>query len=111
MNGTAFLAYLQQALVPTLQPGDIVICDNLASHKVAEVAQVLESVGAQILYLPPYSPDLNPIEMAFAKLKSHLRKARARTYPKLIGATAKALDRFHPHHCSNFIKHSQYQTS
>lgn len=108
MNGAAFLAYVKQALVPTLRAGDIVICDNLASHKVAGVAQAIEAVGATIIYLPAYSPDLNPIEMAFAKLKSHLRKACARTFPKLIKAVARALDLFTPEHCSNFFTHAQY---
>jgi transposase len=108
MNGAAFLAYIQQALVPTLVPGDLVICDNLASHKVAGVAQALEAVGAKIHYLPPYSPDLNPIEMAFAKLKSHLRHAKARTFPKLLRSVAKALDQFSPTHCTNFLTHAQY---
>jgi transposase len=108
MNGPAFLAYIQQAVVPTLRPGDIVICDNLASHKVAGVAQALETVGAQIIYLPPYSPDLNPIEMAFAKLKSLLRKAKARTFSALIKALAKALNEFTPQQCSNFLIQAQY---
>lgn len=110
MNGDAFLAYIEQVLAPTLQAGDIVVCDNLASHKVAGVAKALAAVGASILYLPPYSPDLNPIEMAFAKLKSHLRKAKARTFAALVKVLDSILDLFTPTHCTNFIRHAQYKT-
>jgi transposase len=81
MNGEAFLAYVEQALVPELRPGDIVIMDNLPAHKVHGVRQAIEAVGASLRYLPPYSPDFNPIEMAFAKLKALLRAAAARTIP------------------------------
>jgi transposase len=108
MNGNCFLAYLQQVLIPDLRPGDTVICDNLASHKVAGVAQLIEAAGAAMRYLPPYSPDLNPIEMAFAKLKNHLRKAKARHFDKLIVATEKAINSFLPIHCANFLKHAGY---
>lgn len=79
MNGDVFRAYVEQQLAPTLRPGDVVIMDNLASHKVSGVRQAIEAVGAELVYLPPYSPDLNPIEQAFAKLKALLRSAAART--------------------------------
>ena len=83
MNQDAFLTYLEKCLGPTLRPGDIVIADNLSSHKGERVAEILQSFGATILYLPPYSPDLNPIELAFSKLKSHLRSAAARSLDDL----------------------------
>lgn len=89
MNGLIFRAYVEQFLVPTLAPGDIVIMDNLPAHKVTDVRQAIEGVGAKLLYLPPYSPDLNPIEMMFSKLKTLLRKAAERTIDGLwrtIGA-------------------------
>ena len=91
MNGEAFLAYVEQALVPELRPGDIVIMDNLPAHKVHGVRQAIEAAGASLRYLPPYSPDFNPIEMAFAKLKALLRAAAARTIPDLWQAIADAL--------------------
>ena len=87
MNGEAFLAYVEQALVPELRPGDIVIMDNLPAHKVHGVRQAIEADGASLRYLPPYSPDFNPIEMAFAKLKALLRAAAARTIPDLWQAS------------------------
>ena len=83
MNGVAFQAYVGQVLVPTLTPGDIVVMDNLPAHKGASVRSLIEAAGAHLLYLPPYSPDFNPIENAFSKLKSILRKAAARTIPTL----------------------------
>jgi len=94
MNGEAFLAYVEQALVPELRPRDIVIMDNLPAHKVHGVRQAIEAAGARLRYLPPYSPDFNPIEMAFAKLKALLRAAAARTIPDLWQAIADALRRF-----------------
>jgi transposase len=93
MNGPMFLAYVKQCLVPTLKRGDIVVMDNLPVHKVAGVQQAIEAAGATLLYLPPYSPDLNPIEMAFSKFKAHLRKAAEHTIPGLlrkIGRVVKA---------------------
>jgi len=108
VNGEIFLAYIQQSLVPTLNPGDLVICDNLSSHKVKGVRQAIEACGAGLLYLPPYSPDLTPIEMAFAKLKSHLRKACARTPKALLAALKRALEAFTPDHCANFFAHARY---
>jgi transposase len=110
MNGDAFLAYVEQFLAPELTAGDIVICDNLASHKVHGVAQAIAARGASLQYLPPYSPDLNPIEMAFAKLKAHLRESAERSFEGLHTATAKALDSFSPAHCANFFRHANYAT-
>ena len=111
MNGPAFLAYVEQFLAPQLAPGDIVICDNLASHKVSGVAQAIEARSAHLLYLPAYSPDLNPIEMAFAKLKAHLRHAAQRSFDGLQAALAQALDSFSPDHCANFFRHANYATN
>jgi transposase len=111
MNGPAFLAYIEQFLAPQLVPGDIVICDNLASHKVSGVAQAIEARGARLLYLPAYSPDLNPIEMAFSKLKAHVRHAAQRTFAGLETAVAQALDTFLPVHCANFLRHANYATN
>jgi len=110
MNGPAFLAYLGQCLRPELRAGDIVICDNLSAHKVAGVREAIEASGATLRYLPPYSPDLNPIEQAFAKLKTRLRAAAARTYEGLIEATSSSLDSFMPSHCQGFFRHAQYAT-
>jgi transposase len=84
MNGPIFLAYVKQCLVPTLKRGDIVLMDNLPVHKVAGVAEAIEAAGATLIYLPKYSPDLNPIELAFSKLKAHLRKAAEHTIPRLL---------------------------
>ena len=95
-------------LAPALRPGDIVVMDNLAAHKVAGIRQAIEAAGARLFYLPPYSPDLNPIENAFAKLKAHARKAAARTIEALEVATANALNAFHPAHCQNLFAHAGY---
>ena len=108
INGEIFLAYVEQMLVPTLVPGDIVVMDNLGSHKVAGVRQAIEAVGATLIYLPPYSPDLNPIEQLFAKLKALLRKAAARTFEALIAAIAAALDAFTSGECSNYFANAGY---
>jgi transposase len=94
MDSLAFEAYVTQVLVPTLGPGDIVVMDNLAAHKRAEIAIAIEAAGARLLYLPPYSPDLNPIEMAFAKLKAALRKAAARSIDALVNYRRRS-DRLH----------------
>jgi transposase len=109
MDGNCFLAYVEQVLAPTLGQDDIVVMDNLASHKVAGIKQAIEAKGATLRYLPPYSPDLNPIEQAIAKLKSHLRKEAARTFEALIDAIARTLDKFSPHHCANFIANAGYR--
>jgi transposase len=108
MNGKAFLTYVETQLCPTLKPGDIVVADNLSSHKVAGVRERIEAVGAKILYLPPYSPDLNPIEQAFAKLKALLRKAMARSFDALWKTIGKLLDLFSKHECRNFLRNSGY---
>jgi len=108
MNGAIFKAYLEQCLVPTLKPGDIVVMDNLSSHKSDDVRQIIEAAGARLLYLPPYSPDLNPIEMAFAKLKAHLRKAAERSMPALWDRMGMILDTFSPTECANFFSHAGY---
>ena len=108
MNGPAFKAYVEQVLAPSLKPGDIAVMDNLSSHKVDGVRQAIKNAGAFLLYLPPYSPDLNPIELAFAKLKALLRKAVARTVENLWQTIADLLNQFHPDECRNFIKHAGY---
>ena len=108
MDGSAFEAYVTQVLVPTLRPGDIVVMDNLPAHKRAEVRIAIEAVGARLLYLPPYSPDLNPIEMAFAKLKAALRKAAARSIEALVNAIAATLVTFTAQECLNFFAASGY---
>jgi len=104
-----FLAWVQQHLIKELRPGDIVIMDNLSSHKVKGVAEALESVGASARFLPPYSPDLNPIEMAFAKLKQLIRSAKQRTIESLWNTCGKVLDRFTETDFRNFIRHAGYR--
>ena len=111
INGASFLAYVQQVLVPTLKPGDIVILDNLSSHKVAGVREAIETAGAELRYLPPYSPDLNPIEQMFAKLKALLRKIAARSVEALWTAIGDLVDTFAPDECRNYIRHSGYGRS
>jgi transposase len=108
INGDCFRAWTEQSLAPTLQPGDIVILDNLSSHKVASVRAAIEARGAQLVYLPPYSPDLNPIEQLFAKLKHFLRKARARTVDTWHDAIGKLLDLFSSNECRNDIRNAGY---
>jgi transposase len=109
MDGSCFLAYVEQVLAPTLQPGDIVVMDNLASHKVAGIKQAIEAKGATLRYLPPYSPDFNPIEQAISKLKAHLRREAARTFETLIQAIARTLTKFTPIECANFITNAGYR--
>jgi transposase len=108
MNGDIFRAYVEQVLAPTLKPGDVVILDNLGSHKVAGVREAIEARGATLVYLPPYSPDLNPIEQAFAKLKALLRKIAARTVSRLWDAIGDLLDRFTPQECANYLANAGY---
>lgn len=108
INGQRFLAWIEQALVPTLESGDIVVMDNLSAHKVAGVRQAIEAKGAKIAYLPPYSPDLNPIEQLFAKLKHLLRKTKARTVDALWKAIGQLLDQFDPDECKNYLANSGY---
>lgn len=111
MDGAMFVAYLQKVLAPELRPGDLVICDNLSSHKVHGAAEAIAACGAELLHLPAYSPDFNPIEMAFAKLKAHLRQAASRTLQRLQHATVEALDSFSAEHCRNFFAHAEYATT
>jgi transposase len=108
INGEIFLAYIQQHLAPSLKPGDIVIMDNLSSHKVAGVQEAIEAAGASLMFLPPYSPDFNPIEQVFAKLKALLRKASERTVSALWDRIGSLLDRFEPAECRNYFRHSGY---
>jgi transposase len=110
MNGDTFRAYVEQFLVPTLKKGDIVIMDNLPSHKVSGIREAIEAAGAKLLYLPPYSPDLNPIEQVFSKFKALLRKAAARTVSALWKAIGKALEAFSPTECAAYLKNSGYST-
>ncbi len=109
MDGASFLAYVEHFLAPALRHGDVVLMDNLASHKVAGVKEAIERAGATLRYLPAYSPDLNPIEQAFARLKAALRKAAARTFDALIEAIAQALADFTPEECANYIANSGYR--
>ncbi len=108
MDGQVFLAWVRQFLCPTLSPGDIVIADNLASHKVTGVAQAIAARGASILYLPPYSPDLNPIEKMFAKLKALLRKAGKRTVDGLWDHIGQLLEQFSAQECANYFASAGY---
>lgn len=108
MSGSAFLAYVEQVLVPELGPGDVVVMDNLPAHKVSGVREAIEAVGARLMYLPPYSPDFNPIEMAFSKLKAFLRKAAARTITDLWDAIAQAIETFNPEECQNYFAAAGY---
>lgn len=111
INGEAFRVWVQQVLVPVLQPGDIVVLDNLGSHKVAGIADAIEAVGAQLRYLPPYSPDYNPIEQVFAKFKTLLRKTAARTMDSLWSACGSLLDQFNATECERYICHAGYGQS
>ena len=108
MDGECFRAWVEQMLAPWLNPGDIVIMDNLPAHKVAGIRQAINKTGACLLYLPPYSPDLNPIENAFAKLKALVRAAAARTYDALEVAAAQAISKLQPADCANFFTHAGY---
>ena len=108
MNGEIFRAWTELFLTPALRPGDIVIMDNLPSHKVCGIRQAIEAAGARLIYLPPYSPDLNPIEQVFAKFKAALRKAAARTVTRLWQEIANALKTFSPQECAAYLKHCGY---
>ena len=108
MNGVIFHTYVERVLAPTLQPGDIVILDNLGSHKGNETRRLIEARGAHLLFLPPYSPDLNPIELAFAKLKASLRKAGERSVDELWTRIGEILDTFTSDECRNFFRHAEY---
>ena len=111
MNGNAFLAYVEQVLAPTLKPGDVVVLDNLSAHKVPGIREAVEATGARLLYLPPYSPDFNPIEQLFAKLKALLRKAAERSVDGLWNRIACLLDAFQPDECTNYFRNSGYASS
>lgn len=108
MNGDAFRAYVEQVLVPELNKGDVVIMDNLPAHKVSGVRKMIEDAGARLLYLPPYSPDFNPIEMAFSKLKAMLRRASARTIDELWDVIAECIEKFPPKQCQNYFAAAGY---
>ena len=108
INGIAFQAYVDQVLVPDLRAGDIVVMDNLGSHKRPGIRAAIEAAGASLLYLPPYSPDFNPIENAFAKLKAMLRKAATRTIDGLWSAIGKIIDTFNPTECANYFAAAGY---
>ncbi|WP_010511302.1 transposase, partial [Komagataeibacter europaeus] len=109
MNSEIFQAYVEHVLVPTLSPGDIIVLDNLPVHKVPGARKAIERVGAQMMFLPPYSPDFNPIEMAFAKLKALLRARAARTVTTLWDAAGSVLDAFTPDECANFFTAAGYE--
>jgi len=111
MDKESFCTYVEQVLCPELEPGDLVICDNLASHKAQAAIKAIEARGARLLPLPAYSPDLNPIEMAFAKLKEFLRAKATRDWDGLLGALNLALKTFTPDQCLNFLLHASYGTN
>lgn len=109
INGERFRIYVERVLVPTLEPGNIVIMDNLGSHKGKAVRRAIRAVGAKLILLPKYSPDLNPIEQVFAKLKHLLRKAEARTSDTVCDAIGQLLEAFTPEQCANYFQNSGYR--
>jgi transposase len=109
IDNPTFLAYVEQVLVPTLRRGDVVVLDNLAVHKQPAIQAALDAAGARLRFLPPYSPDFNPIEQAFAKLKAFFRAARPRSFDQVCALMALALPRFTPTECRNFVRHSGYR--
>jgi transposase len=111
LDNPTFLAYVEQVLVPALRPGDVVVLDNLAIHKQPAVETAIAGVGARLRFLPPYSPDLNPIELAFAKLKAFLRAARPRSFDQVVELVALALRLFTPRECLNFVRHCGYRVA
>ena len=111
INGLTFTAWVEQCLVPTLAPGDVVILDNLASHKGKAVRQLIRAAGGKLLFLPPYSPDLNPIEQVFAKLKLLLRKAAERTVEESWKRIGSLLNAFPPNECANYLKGAGYASA
>ena len=108
INGERFRAYVEQFLVPTLKPGDVVILDNLGSHKGKAVRKAIRDVGARLVFLPKYSPDLNPIEQVFAKFKTLLRKVGARTYEAISDASAEILAQYQPAECAAYLRNAGY---
>ena len=111
MDGATFVAYVEQCLAPTLARGETVILDNLKAHKVSGVKEAIEAVGAKVMYLPQYSPEFNPIEEAFSKIKALLRKAAERTIPRLHRTIAALLAEVSPQECSNFFQHAGYAST
>ncbi len=111
INGESFKAYVEQILVPTLTPGDIVVMDNLGSHKGRDIRRAIRAAGARLMFLPPYSPDLNPIEQVFAKLKTLLRKAEERTAEGVWRKIGTLLERFPPTECANYFRNSGYTST
>jgi transposase len=111
VNGDLFVAYVGQVLVPALRPGDVVVMDNLSCHKRARVRELIEGAGCRLLFLPPYSPDLSPIELAFAKLKALLRKVKKRTVEELWDFLGEVLDAFSPEECRNYFHHCGYHAT
>ena len=111
IDNATFCAYIDQVLVPTLRPGDVVVLDNLAAHKQPEVRVAIERAGALLRFLPPYSPDFNPIELAFAKLKAFLRAARPRTFDHVCELMAAALALLMPDECANYVRHCGYRVT
>ncbi len=108
INGDSFTAYVEHFLIPTLLPGDIVVMDNLGSHKGGAIRRLVRAAGARLFFLPPYSPDLNPIEQVFAKLKGLLRKAEARTIDAVSNTMGKLLDSFTPIECASYLRNAGY---
>ena len=108
IDGASFLAYVTEVLIPELRPGDIIVLDNLSSHKNKDVKVAVEAAGAELMFLPPYSPDLNPIELVFSKLKTLLRRAAERTVDALWDRLGELMDHFPPQECCNFIRHAGY---
>lgn len=111
MTGAIFRAYVEQQLVPTRRPGDLVVMDNLAAHKVAGVREAVAAAGATVVYLPPYSPDFNPIELAFSKLKRLIRRAARRTVDALWSLLGQLLSHFPAHECANYFSHCGYNST
>ena len=111
INGESFLAYVEQMLLPTLKPDDIVIMDNLGSHKGSQIRKAIRAAGARLLFLPPYSPDLNPIEQVFAKLKTLLRKAEERSVEAVWRRIGTVLELFSPAECSNYLQNAGYRST
>ena len=111
IDSATFHAYIEQVLVPTLRPGDVVVLDNLAAHKQPEVRVAIEQAGAFLRFLPPYSPDFNPIELAFAKLKAFFRAARPRTFDQVCDLMAAAIGLFMPDECANYVRHCGYRVT
>jgi len=111
IDAVTFRAYIEQVLVPTLRRGDVVVMDNLAVHKQPDVRAAIEQAGAQLRFLPPYSPDFNPIELAFAKLKAFLRAARPRSFDEVCALMTTALGLFLPGECANYVRHCGYRVT